>query len=139
MTVTYTAEVATCRGFGCFLKLLFRWEFCTFHQANWMASCMFSTIGRSIDRAEFVCFYSSSIRFARNRWDVLFHCVFVISRETHIQPIQGHFIPQIYLVQNEKDKIFRFVFSHSLLLRSQLFLSEFVFFLLYFICMNVFY
>lgn len=25
MTVTYTAEVATCRGFGCFLKLLFRW------------------------------------------------------------------------------------------------------------------
>lgn len=28
MTVTYTAEVATCRGFGCFLKLLFRWEFC---------------------------------------------------------------------------------------------------------------
>ncbi|XP_059486400.1 bestrophin-4-like [Neocloeon triangulifer] len=26
MTVTYTAEVATCRGFGCFLKLLFRWR-----------------------------------------------------------------------------------------------------------------
>lgn len=25
MTVTYTAQVATCRGFGCFLKLLFRW------------------------------------------------------------------------------------------------------------------
>lgn len=25
MTVTYTAEVATCRGFGCFLKLLFRY------------------------------------------------------------------------------------------------------------------
>lgn len=25
MTITYTAEVATCRGFGCFLKLLFRW------------------------------------------------------------------------------------------------------------------
>ncbi|KAF4526545.1 hypothetical protein B566_EDAN015594, partial [Ephemera danica] len=24
MTVTYTAEVATCRGFGCFLKMLFR-------------------------------------------------------------------------------------------------------------------
>lgn len=24
MTVTYTAEVATCRGFGCFLKLLIR-------------------------------------------------------------------------------------------------------------------
>lgn len=27
MTVTYTAEVATCTGFGCFLKLLFRWVF----------------------------------------------------------------------------------------------------------------
>ncbi|XP_035898407.1 bestrophin-4 isoform X1 [Anopheles stephensi] len=26
MTVTYTAEVATCRGFGCFLKLLVRWR-----------------------------------------------------------------------------------------------------------------
>lgn len=26
MTVTYTAEVATCRGFGCFLKLLLRWR-----------------------------------------------------------------------------------------------------------------
>lgn len=26
MTVTYTAEVATVRGFGCFLKLLFRWK-----------------------------------------------------------------------------------------------------------------
>ncbi|XP_039970726.1 bestrophin-1 isoform X4 [Bactrocera neohumeralis] len=26
MTVTYTAEVATCRGFGCFLKLLSRWR-----------------------------------------------------------------------------------------------------------------
>ncbi|GAB0097843.1 Bestrophin homolog [Sergentomyia squamirostris] len=26
MTVTYTAEVATCRMFGCFLKLLFRWR-----------------------------------------------------------------------------------------------------------------
>ncbi|XP_058067249.1 bestrophin-4-like [Anopheles bellator] len=26
MTVTYTAEVATCRGFGCFLKLLMRWR-----------------------------------------------------------------------------------------------------------------
>ncbi|XP_054269172.1 bestrophin-4 isoform X2 [Macrosteles quadrilineatus] len=26
MTVTYTAEVATCRGFGCFLKLLTRWK-----------------------------------------------------------------------------------------------------------------
>ncbi|KAE8744425.1 hypothetical protein FOCC_FOCC008900 [Frankliniella occidentalis] len=26
MTVTYTAEVATCRGFGCFLKLLTRWR-----------------------------------------------------------------------------------------------------------------
>ncbi|XP_012159035.1 bestrophin-1 isoform X4 [Ceratitis capitata] len=26
MTVTYTAEVATCRGFGCFLKLLRRWR-----------------------------------------------------------------------------------------------------------------
>lgn len=26
MTVTYTAEVATCRGFGCFLKLLIRWR-----------------------------------------------------------------------------------------------------------------
>ncbi|XP_071453062.1 bestrophin-4-like [Hetaerina americana] len=26
MTVTYTGEVATCRGFGCFLKLLFRWR-----------------------------------------------------------------------------------------------------------------
>uniref|UniRef100_A0A1B6MIT8 Bestrophin homolog n=1 Tax=Graphocephala atropunctata TaxID=36148 RepID=A0A1B6MIT8_9HEMI len=26
MTVTYTAEVATCRGFGCFLKLLVRWK-----------------------------------------------------------------------------------------------------------------
>lgn len=25
MTVTYTAEVATCRGFGCFLKLLLRY------------------------------------------------------------------------------------------------------------------
>ncbi|KAL7731052.1 hypothetical protein ACLKA6_014269 [Drosophila palustris] len=26
MTITYTAEVATCRGFGCFLKLLLRWR-----------------------------------------------------------------------------------------------------------------
>ncbi|XP_058790502.1 bestrophin-4 [Phymastichus coffea] len=26
MTVSYTAEVATCRGFGCFLKLLLRWR-----------------------------------------------------------------------------------------------------------------
>ncbi|RZC38745.1 bestrophin-2 [Asbolus verrucosus] len=26
MTVTYTAEVATCRGLGCFLKLLRRWK-----------------------------------------------------------------------------------------------------------------
>ncbi|CAL8116070.1 unnamed protein product [Orchesella dallaii] len=26
MTVSYTAEVATCKGFGCFLKLLFRWR-----------------------------------------------------------------------------------------------------------------
>ncbi|BES99470.1 Bestrophin, RFP-TM, chloride channel [Nesidiocoris tenuis] len=26
MTVTYTAEVATCRGFGCFLALLLRWR-----------------------------------------------------------------------------------------------------------------
>ncbi|KAG8196811.1 hypothetical protein JTE90_027527 [Oedothorax gibbosus] len=26
MTVTYSAEVATCRGFGCFWKLLFRWR-----------------------------------------------------------------------------------------------------------------
>ncbi|EEB10013.1 Bestrophin-1, putative [Pediculus humanus corporis] len=26
MTVTYTGEVATVRGFGCFLKLLFRWK-----------------------------------------------------------------------------------------------------------------
>ncbi|XP_026472227.1 bestrophin-4-like isoform X2 [Ctenocephalides felis] len=26
MTVTYTAQVATCRGFGCFLKLLLRWR-----------------------------------------------------------------------------------------------------------------
>ncbi|XP_063908747.1 bestrophin-4-like [Zophobas morio] len=26
MTVTYTAEVATCRGLGCFLKLLKRWK-----------------------------------------------------------------------------------------------------------------
>lgn len=26
MTVTYTAEVASCTGFGCFLKLLARWK-----------------------------------------------------------------------------------------------------------------
>ncbi|TDG38971.1 hypothetical protein AWZ03_014607, partial [Drosophila navojoa] len=26
MTITYTGEVATCRGFGCFLKLLLRWR-----------------------------------------------------------------------------------------------------------------
>ncbi|XP_046394693.1 bestrophin-4-like [Ischnura elegans] len=26
MTVTYTGEVATCRGFGCFIRLLFRWR-----------------------------------------------------------------------------------------------------------------
>ncbi|KAG0717588.1 Bestrophin-3 [Chionoecetes opilio] len=26
MTVTYTSDVATCRGFGCFWKLLFRWK-----------------------------------------------------------------------------------------------------------------
>uniref|UniRef100_T1JF97 Bestrophin homolog n=1 Tax=Strigamia maritima TaxID=126957 RepID=T1JF97_STRMM len=26
MTVSYTAEVATCRGFGCFWQLLFRWR-----------------------------------------------------------------------------------------------------------------
>lgn len=34
MTVTYTAEVATCRGFGCFLKLLFRWEFAKVDSIN---------------------------------------------------------------------------------------------------------
>ncbi|CAG7705189.1 unnamed protein product [Allacma fusca] len=26
MTVSYTGEVSTCKGFGCFLKLLFRWR-----------------------------------------------------------------------------------------------------------------
>lgn len=34
MTVTYTAEVATCRGFGCFLKLLFRWAFVNIDSMN---------------------------------------------------------------------------------------------------------
>lgn len=33
MTVGYTSQVATCKGFGCFLKLLVRWVF--FWVNNW--------------------------------------------------------------------------------------------------------
>ncbi|XP_012261538.1 bestrophin-4 [Athalia rosae] len=35
MTVTYTAEVASCRGFGCFLKLLLRWR-ASVYKLVWM-------------------------------------------------------------------------------------------------------
>ncbi|XP_043528624.1 bestrophin-4 isoform X2 [Frieseomelitta varia] len=43
MTVTYTAEVATCRGFGCFLKLLLRWR-ASIYKLVWLDLLLFLSI-----------------------------------------------------------------------------------------------
>ncbi|KAK9300210.1 hypothetical protein QLX08_006986 [Tetragonisca angustula] len=43
MTVTYTAEVATCRGFGCFLKLLLRWR-ASVYKLVWLDLLLFLSI-----------------------------------------------------------------------------------------------
>ncbi|KAL6259170.1 hypothetical protein P5V15_009091 [Pogonomyrmex californicus] len=40
MTVSYTAEVATCRGFGCFLKLLLRWR-ASIYKLVWLDLTLF--------------------------------------------------------------------------------------------------
>ncbi|KAK2581959.1 hypothetical protein KPH14_002400 [Odynerus spinipes] len=40
MTVTYTAEVATCRGLGCFLKLLLRWR-ASIYKLVWLDLALF--------------------------------------------------------------------------------------------------
>ncbi|XP_014209410.1 bestrophin-4 [Copidosoma floridanum] len=43
MTISYTAEVATCRGFGCFLKLLLRWK-ASVYKLIWTDMLLFLTI-----------------------------------------------------------------------------------------------
>ncbi|BFF90921.1 uncharacterized protein DMAD_09342 [Drosophila madeirensis] len=43
MTITYTGEVATCRGFGCFLKLLLRWRG-SIYKLVWLDLLAFLTI-----------------------------------------------------------------------------------------------
>ncbi|KAJ8679282.1 hypothetical protein QAD02_015069 [Eretmocerus hayati] len=43
MTVSYTAEVATCRGFGCFLKLLLRWK-ASVYKLIWTDMLLFLTL-----------------------------------------------------------------------------------------------
>ncbi|KAG7198266.1 hypothetical protein KM043_005669 [Ampulex compressa] len=43
MTVTYTAEVATCRGLGCFLKLLLRWR-ASIYKLVWLDLAVFLVI-----------------------------------------------------------------------------------------------
>ncbi|XP_031839863.1 bestrophin-4 isoform X3 [Nomia melanderi] len=40
MTVTYTAEVATCKGLGCFLKLLLRWR-ASIYKLVWLDLALF--------------------------------------------------------------------------------------------------
>ncbi|KAL0102089.1 hypothetical protein PUN28_018558 [Cardiocondyla obscurior] len=43
MTVSYTAEVATCRGLGCFLKLLIRWR-ASIYKLVWLDLTVFLSI-----------------------------------------------------------------------------------------------
>ncbi|GLV35797.1 Bestrophin 1 [Carabus blaptoides fortunei] len=43
MTVTYTGEVATCRGLGCFLKLLLRWKG-SIYKLVWMDLLLFLSL-----------------------------------------------------------------------------------------------
>ncbi|XP_017884204.1 bestrophin-4 isoform X2 [Ceratina calcarata] len=47
MTVTYTAEVATCRGLGCFLKLLLRWR-ASIYKLVWLDLALFLSIYYSL-------------------------------------------------------------------------------------------
>ncbi|XP_076640971.1 bestrophin-4 isoform X2 [Halictus rubicundus] len=47
MTVTYTAEVATCRGLGCFLKLLLRWR-ASVYKLVWIDLALFLVIYYSL-------------------------------------------------------------------------------------------
>lgn len=47
MTVTYTAEVATCRGLGCFLKLLLRWR-ASIYKLVWLDLALFLVIYYSL-------------------------------------------------------------------------------------------
>lgn len=47
MTVTYTAEVATCRGLGCFLKLLLRWR-ASIYKLVWLDLALFLFIYYSL-------------------------------------------------------------------------------------------
>ncbi|KAH1028681.1 bestrophin-4 isoform X2 [Dendroctonus ponderosae] len=48
MTVTYTAEVATCRGLGCFLKLLGRWKG-SIYKLVWLDLLMFLFVYYSLN------------------------------------------------------------------------------------------
>ncbi|XP_054000930.1 bestrophin-4-like isoform X1 [Hylaeus anthracinus] len=47
MTVTYTAEVATCKGLGCFLKLLLRWR-ASIYKLVWLDLALFLFIYYSL-------------------------------------------------------------------------------------------
>lgn len=47
MTVSYTAEVATCRGLGCFLKLLLRWR-ASIYKLVWLELTIFLIIYYSL-------------------------------------------------------------------------------------------
>ena len=47
MTITYTAEVATCRGLGCFLKLLLRWR-ASIYKLVWLDLALFLFIYYSL-------------------------------------------------------------------------------------------
>ncbi|XP_019887650.1 bestrophin-4 isoform X2 [Ooceraea biroi] len=47
MTVTYTAEVATCKGLGCFLKLLLRWR-ASVYKLVWIDLALFLFIYYSL-------------------------------------------------------------------------------------------
>ncbi|XP_033212415.1 bestrophin-4-like [Belonocnema kinseyi] len=47
MTVSYTAEVATCRGLGCFLKLLLRWR-ASIYKLVWLDLALFLFIYYSL-------------------------------------------------------------------------------------------
>ncbi|XP_018365720.1 PREDICTED: bestrophin-4 isoform X1 [Trachymyrmex cornetzi] len=47
MTVSYTAEVATCRGLGCFLKLLLRWR-ASIYKLVWLDLTLFLFIYYSL-------------------------------------------------------------------------------------------
>ncbi|XP_017118982.1 bestrophin-4 isoform X2 [Drosophila elegans] len=48
MTISYTSEVATCRGFGCFLKLLLRWRG-SIYKLVWLDLLAFLTIYYAIN------------------------------------------------------------------------------------------